>query len=170
VPLASGPPLPLQVLTIVKQQSSAAAVGGAYALLFLLSGSLMMVGTPLIQSIGLGPFMSILAALQFLCSAAAFVQLIRCCSSTELPQPLTSRQGSSAFVRAACHVVDTSCQRLHHAASSAASPVDCDDKQGSCGRGGCCQGGAPVCKDVSCSRDVKVSLEGSGPGTKGVAK
>lgn len=164
--------MPLQVLTIVKQQSSAAAVGGAYALLFLLSGTLMMIGSPIIQSIGLGPFMSILAALHFFCSAAAFVQLIRCCSSTELPQPLTSRQGSSAFVRAACYVVATSCRDLHHAVSSGAGrPVNCDDKKGiSCGCGGGCHGGAPVCKDLYCSRVVEVSLEGSVPGPKDVTK
>jgi hypothetical protein len=96
-------------MTIVKQEASAAAVGGIYALLFLLSGSLMMVGTGAITALGLGPFLSILAALHVCLSLAAFIQIVRQCStSQDLPDaPLFSRQGSAAFLRSACRVVST---------------------------------------------------------------
>ena len=98
----------VQVLTIVKQQASASAVGGLYALLFLLSGSLMMVGTAAIISLGLGPFLSILAALHFVCTLAAFIQIVQSCSSAPMPQPLISRHGSTAFMKSALHVLATS--------------------------------------------------------------
>lgn len=101
--------LRVQVLTIVKQEASAAAVGGVYALMFLLSGSLMAVGTAVITALGLGPFLSILAVLHFSCSLAAFIQIIRSCSdSQEPPEPLISRHGSAAFMRSAYRVVSTS--------------------------------------------------------------
>lgn len=101
--------LRVQVLTIVKQEASAAAVGGVYALMFLLSGSLMAIGTAVITALGLGLFLSILAVLHLSCSLAAFIQIIRSCSeSQDLPEPLISRHGSAAFMRSAYRVVSTS--------------------------------------------------------------
>jgi hypothetical protein len=100
----------LQVITITKQEASAAAVGGVYALLFLLSGTLMAVGTPVINALGLGPFLSILATLYLCCALAAFVHIIRSCSDTpELRPPLShaDRLGSAAFARSAYAVLST---------------------------------------------------------------
>lgn len=97
----------LQVVTIVKQHASAAAVGGVYALLFLLSGLGLVLGSTVITHVGLGPFLSILAALHFACTLAAFIHIIRSCSATQLPQHLISRQGSAAFVRSAHSILAT---------------------------------------------------------------
>lgn len=110
----------------MKQEASAAAVGGVYALLFLLSGSLMMVGTGVITALGLGPFLSILAALHVCLSLAAFIQIVRQCStSQELPiAPLFSRQGSAAFMRSARRVVSTTLSPHVDAATAAAAGGD----------------------------------------------
>jgi hypothetical protein len=104
----------LQVVTITKQEASAAAVGGVYALLFLLSGTLMAVGTPVINALGLGPFLSMMAVLYFCCALAAFVHIIRSCSDTpelELPQSHADRLGSAAFARSTYVVLSTTFKR-----------------------------------------------------------
>lgn len=91
---------------MLKQRAAAAAVGGAYALLFLLSGTLMVVGTALTTALGVRPFLSILAAVYLCCTLAAFVQIIRACSNAQdLPSALVSCRGSAAFARSACRVV-----------------------------------------------------------------
>lgn len=96
------------MLTIVKQDASAAAVGGVYSLIFLLSGTLMMVGAAVVTALGLGPFLTVMAALHLACTLAAFVHIIRSCSDCQMPQHMASRQASTAFLQSAMRVVSMS--------------------------------------------------------------
>lgn len=106
-------------------------MGGVYAQLFLLSGTLMAVGTPVINALGLGPFLSIMATLYACCSLAAFVHIIRSCSDTpelELPPSHANRLGSAAFARSAYVVLSTTFKlppvEAECAAPGAASKLD----------------------------------------------
>lgn len=105
---------------MLKQSAAAAAVGGAYALLFLVSGTLMVAGTALTTALGVGPFLSILAAVYLCCTLAAFMQIIRACSDVQdLSSPLVSRCGSAAFARSAGRVLSMSLKRPEQPAAGA---------------------------------------------------
>jgi hypothetical protein len=163
-PFACAPVL-LQVLTMLKQSAAAAAVGGVYALLFLLSGTLMAVGTAFTTALGLGPFLSILAAVYLCCTLAAFVQIIRACSDPqELPLPLVSRQGSTAFARSACRVVSMSLKR-----PEAPPAAVCEPEAGPAAAVDAEAGRAGRCKEAgSRSGPVCAGAAGSEAGRKGV--
>jgi hypothetical protein len=119
----------LQVLTIIKQDSSAAAVGGVYALLFLLSGTLMLVASAIVSALGLGPFLTIMAMLHLSCTVAAFIQIIRACSDdSQVPQDVlstTRTHGSAVFLQSAYRVLSTSLKDpALHACSAEGSAHD----------------------------------------------
>lgn len=146
----------LQVVTITKQEASAAAVGGVYALLFLLSGTLMAVGTPVISALGLGPFLSMMATLFFCCAFAAFVHIIRSCSDApklESPPTGAGRLGSVAFVRSA-YVVLTTTFKQPPVVAEAAAPCDFVKSDGGPRDQTCC-------KEIGPRSDIKACADGS---------
>lgn len=138
--LCPAPPA-LQVLTIIKQDASAAAVGGVYALLFLLSGSLMLVASAIVTALGLGPFLTIMATLHLACTVAAFIHIIRSCSDgddMQMPQRLLSTQGSAVFLRSAYRVVSTSLKEPAAAQAGGAGSAQATNGCRTAGSRGCC--------------------------------
>lgn len=105
-------------------------MGGVYALLFLLSGTLMLVASAIVSTLGLGPFLTIMATLHLSCTVAAFIQIIRACSDdTQMPQETVSTattHGSAIFLQSAYRVLSTSLKDPALHARSAEGPAQDD--------------------------------------------
>ena len=116
-------------------------MGGVYSLIFLLSGSLMMVGAAVVTALGLGPFLTIMAVLHLACTLAAFVHIIRSCSDAQVPH-MASRQASTAFLQSAMRVVSISLKDPQAAAApapAAAAPAAVAAQSGSPEQAGGCR-------------------------------
>jgi MFS family permease len=63
--------------TTLKQSEAAGAAAMIQTMMFVASGVLILVSAVVVRAIGLGPWFSILAGVQLLCTLFAFLQIIR---------------------------------------------------------------------------------------------
>lgn len=66
----------LSYLSIVKQQEAATASSGQNAIIFVISGVLVLAGSALAHALGLGWYMSILAAIHLTAASLALGQIL----------------------------------------------------------------------------------------------
>jgi hypothetical protein len=67
---------PNSYLSIVKQKEAATASSGQNALMFVSSGVLVLAGSAMANALGMGWYMTIMAAIYFTAAASALVQIL----------------------------------------------------------------------------------------------
>ena len=90
---------PNSYLSIVKQKEAATASSGQNALMFISSGVLVLAGSAMANALGMGWYMTVMAAIYFTAAASALAQIVLAkIGHKRLMQALPARAAASMSV------------------------------------------------------------------------